>query len=174
MDQILQNIKYNKIYTNDIINTKYTQVINETNISKYKSLEEFIIYTYDVNSILEKTNKLYVNKKKIEIADKYAETHENIYKYSKRFKKALILNGLQKSNTFSTILFLSDLYNISIVLYNNNKYYELFYKCKNKIYVMCDKTGWYLTNKNNDINIKGELNDLSNLISKLDVESIYV
>ena len=67
MNTILSNISYNKQYTNEISKSKYTQKTDIEKVEKYEKLEDLIIYTFDVDSVLEKNNKMYVNTKKLEL-----------------------------------------------------------------------------------------------------------
>ena len=145
---ILSNISYNKKYTNDIKKSKYSQKIQTVNVEQYKSLEELIIYTYDINSLLEKNDKLYIVNKKLQLAEDLSEPNSNYEKfnYSKILKKSEIQSGLQKSNTLTTILYLSDVYNVSITVYYNNKYYELFNKKRDIFYVEYSNT-WCIVEK---------------------------
>ena len=88
MNKLLENIKYNKNYINVIKETKYSQKLKNNNTERYEKIEDLIIYTFDVDSVLEKNNKLYINNKKIELASKLSDTTNNyeLFNYSKHFK----------------------------------------------------------------------------------------
>ena len=174
MNTILENISYNKQYINDIVKSKYTQKIQTERVERYKKLEDLIIYTYDVDSILEKNNKLYLDNKKLELASELSETFNNytLFNYSKRLKKSEIQSGLQKSNTLTTIFYLSDIYDISIIIYFRDKYYKLSEKKRTDIYVEY-RDGWSVVLEK-DIKIPGELCELHDIIDlNIDTLDVY-
>ena len=79
MNNILKDIDYSKLYTNSINNSKYTQKIKTLDVEYYKYLEDLIIFTNDIESILDRNNKMYIKNKKIEYASKLSEKSD-IYK----------------------------------------------------------------------------------------------
>lgn len=174
MNTILETISYNKQYTNNIVISKYTQKIQTERVERYKRLEDLIIYTYDVDSILEKNNKLYVNNKKLELASELSDTFNNYvcFNYSKRLKKSEIQSGLQKLNTLTTILYLSDVYDISIIIYCQNKYYKLCQKKRMDIFVEY-RDSWSVVLEK-DIKTPGELCELQDIIDlNIDTLDVY-
>lgn len=172
MNKILTNIQYDLLYVNKIKHTKYSQKIHDQTI-KYKNLEELIIYTYDVESILEKQNELYINNKKIQLASELSDNQikYKTFNYSKCLKKSEIQTGLQKKNTLTTILYLSDIYNISIIIYYHDKYYILSKKKRTILFVEYDSL-WKIVEKKNII-VKGELCELHDIID-LNINTIDI
>ena len=107
--ELIKNIVYDDTYCNDIKSTKYTQakLIKNDNviecITSSKSLEELILHTYDYASMLDKNDKNYVEKRKLEFATLLDESCEIVYdkfKYDKRFSKKLLQRGLQQNDTY--------------------------------------------------------------------------
>lgn len=164
MNTILSNISYTKQYTNEITNSKYTQKLQTERVERYKNLEDLIIYTFDVDSILEKNNKMYVNAKKLELASELSDTFNNYisFNYSNRLKKSEIQSGLQKSNTLTTVLYLSDIYDISITIYYREKYYKLSEKKRTVDIFVEYRDSWSVVEKK-DIETPGELCELQDI-----------
>jgi len=182
---ILNNIKYDKLYTTDIKESNFTQGLDEPKPKKhkqnikveikedkpkiYKTLEELILFNYDYNSLLGDNAKIYMDQRKIEIASEIDENAEKCYdrfKYSKLFKKSLIQQGLQQRDTLSTIIYLSDLYNLSIIIYDkyNNKYYDLSSKEKDIFYVQYYNKKWSIYKTDKSINFEDSINGLENIL----------
>ena len=182
---ILNNIKYDKLYTTDIKESNFTQGLDEPKPKKhkqnikveikedkpkiYKTLEELILFNYDYNSLLGDNTKIYMDQRKIEIAseiDENAEKYYDRFKYSKLFKKSLIQQGLQQRDTLSTIIYLSDLYNLSIIIYDkyNNKYYDLSSKEKDIFYVQYYNKKWSIYKTDKSINFEDSINGLENIL----------
>jgi len=105
---ILNSIKYDKLYTTDIKESRFTQGLDEPKPKKYKqnikieieikedkpkiynTLEELVLLNYDYNSLLTDNIKLYLEQIKIKIASDIDENSDKYYdkfKYSKIFKK---------------------------------------------------------------------------------------
>lgn len=139
-------IQSNKIKTkkNDYKNKKYCNTI-----------DEIIISVNEPEYLLSETKELFVNKKKIEIANDLDDKDDNYEKfnYSKYFKKSLIQSGLQDDNMISTFIYLSDYYNINIYIYDKDSdvYYNYIDKNDKNIYVIFDKTGWIISDIDFDI-----------------------
>ena len=164
---IIKNIEYDQYYTHDIVESKYTQTsFKQSNIKQcsikqnikekeekkekkekkkkekeiFKTLEELLLFTYDYNSILQENPRIYIDKRKIELAtfiDEHTEKTYDNFSYDKKFSKRLIQQGLQETDSLSSILYICDLYNIAIILYDkyNNKYYKLSQKEKPLVYI---------------------------------------
>ena len=110
----------------------------------------------------------------MELASELSEISNNYdtFNYSKTLKKTDIQHGLQKSNTLSTILYLSDIYDISIIIYYRDKYYKLSKKKRKILYVEYANSWKIIENK--DINIKGDLCELKDIIDlNIDTIDIY-
>jgi len=183
---ILNNIKYDKLYTTDIKESNFTQGLDEPKPKKhkqnikveikedkpkiYKTLEELILFNYDYNSLLGDNTKIYMDQRKIEIAseiDENAEKYYDRFKYSKLFKKSLIQQGLQQRDTLSTIIYLSDLYNLSIIIYDkyNNKYYDLSSKEKDIFYVQYFNKKWSIFKTDKSIHFEDSIGGLENMLN---------
>ena len=181
----LENIRYKQKYTTLIKESKYTQSISNVinNIhdtsNSYKTLEELIIYTYDHNSLLNDNTKLYIDQFKLKLAtdidEKSSDKYDN-YKYSKKMKKNLIQNGLQKNDTISTIIYLGDIFSIDIIIKSDDNYYQLvdrkrdifFVEYKDGLWRSIEKCEYTLNTSDNlqnilDYNIKiDEIFDYAN------------
>lgn len=147
---ILKNIKYKQKYCSSILDSKYIQSSTTvTNVydlnNSYKTLEELIIYTYNYNSILNDNTNLYIDKCKLKLATDIEENKEKYYdkyNYSKKMKINLIQNGLQKSDTLSTVIYMSDIYSIDILIKINNNYYKLTDKNRDIFFVEYSDNLW--------------------------------
>lgn len=178
----LENIRYKQKYTTSIKESKYTQSItnvinNAHDISNsYKTLEELIIYIYDHNSILNDNTKLYIEQVKLKLAtdidEKSLEKYDN-YKYSKKMKKNLIQNGLQKNDTISTIIYLGDIFSIDIIIKTNDNYYQLvnrkrdlfFVEYRDKLWRSIEKCEYTLNTSDDLLNI---------LDYNIEIDDIYI
>ena len=206
---IIKNIEYDQYYTQDIIESKYTQhnikkeksnqdvnidikekeeyTFKGFNQRKEKTLEELLLFTYDYNSMLQENPKIYINKRKIELAsliDDHTDKTYDIFNYDKKFSKRLIQQGLQERDTLSSVLYISDLYNITIVLYDkyNNKYYKLSQKEKPLVYIEYYNHNFQIikdpTNEFKDIKYEDNIGGLENIIDcnikRLDIYKKYL
>ena len=90
-----------------------------------------------------------------------------------------IINTIRiaKINTLSTILYLSDIYNISIIIYYNNKYYKLCEKKREELHIEYNNNNWNIVEKK-DNKCKGELTELKDIINlnvnTLDIYNCYL
>ena len=191
---IIKNIEYDQYYTHDIVESKYTQCslkqdIKHENVKQekqekqekkekkkeiFKTLEELLLFTYDYNSILQENPKIYIDKRKIELAtfiDEHTEKTYDNFNYDKKFSKRLIQQGLQETDSLSSILYICDLYNIAIVLYDkyNNKYYKLSQKKKPLVYIEYYNHSFRTmedpTNDFKDINYETNIGGLDNIFN---------
>ena len=190
---IIKNIEYDKYYTYDIVESEYTQQslkqqsLNQQSLNQsspnqdkeknkkvFKTLEELLLFTYDYNSMFQENPKIYINKRKIELAtfiDEHTkETYDN-YNYDKKFSKKLLQQGLQEEDSLSSSLYISDLYNFTIILYDkyNNKYYKLSQKDKPLVYIEYYNHSFRImddpTNKFKDIKYEDNIGGLENIIN---------
>lgn len=138
--------KYGEKYINKIkINNKYLQSnnnqinVNNTNSKSknttniYNYLIDCIIFTNDIDCLLNNQDKTFIDKKKLEIATQIDEKQNEYYdsfNYNKHFKKKLIQINLQKINNLSSCLYLCDYYKINIVIFDKNK--DIYIKLNNK------------------------------------------
>ena len=194
---IIKNIEYDQYYTHDIVESKYTQTsFKQSNIKQcslkqnikhenvkqekqekkeiFKTLEELLLFTYDYNSMLQENPKIYIDKRKIELAtfiDEHTEKTYDNFNYDKKFSKRLIQQGLQETDSLSSILYICDLYNIAIVLYDkyNNKYYKLSQKEKPLVYIEYYNHSFRImedpTNDFKDINYESSIGGLDNIFN---------
>ena len=183
---LIKDIVYDNTYGN-IKNDKYTQcnITIEDNVVEYmtfsKSLEELLLHTYYYLSILKKKDKSYVESRKLEFAtllDEKGETTYDSFNYDKRFSKKLLQRGLQELDTLSTILYLSDLYDFGLVIYDKdyNKYYKLYTKSKPEVYICYENKCFRNMETPSDmLNIKymEDLSGLSNMLN-MNIKDIYI
>jgi len=185
---ILNSIKYDKLYTTDIKESRFTQGLDEPKPKKYKqnikieieikedkpkiynTLEELVLLNYDYNSLLTDNIKLYLEQIKIKIASEIDENSDKYYdkfKYSKIFKKSLIQQGLQQRDTLTTIIYLSDIYNLSIIIYDkyNNKYYDLSSRKKDIFYVQYFNKKWSIFKTDKSIHFEDSIGGLENMLN---------
>ena len=196
---IIKNIEYDQYYTHDIVESKYTQTsFKQSNIKQcslkqnikqekkkenvkqekkkkiFKTLEELLLFTYDYNSMLQENPKIYIDKRKIELAtfiDEHTEKTYDNFNYDKKFSKRLIQQGLQETDSLSSILYICDLYNIAIVLYDkyNNKYYKLSQKEKPLVYIEYYNHSFRImedpTNDFKDIKYETSIGGLENILN---------
>ena len=193
---IIKNIEYDQYYTHDIVESKYTQTsFKQSNIKQdikhenvkqekqekkekkkeiFKTLEELLLFTYDYNSMLQENPKIYIDKRKIELAtfiDEHTEKTYDNFNYDKKFSKKLLQQGLQEEDSLSSSLYISDLYNFTIVLYDkyNNKYYKLSQKEKPLVYIEYYNHSFRImedpTNDFKDINYESSIGGLDNIFN---------
>jgi hypothetical protein len=180
---LIKDIVYEKRYMNINIDD-YTQhkIIKENKIIKEivacKNLEELLLYKYDYNSVLENENA-YVEQRKIELAsfiDEHTEKTYDNFNYDKRFSKKLIQRGLQENDALTSVLYISDLYNFGIVLYDKieEKYYKLYSKIKPEIYVCYENRTFRIIDKPIvDIKYTDKLDGLTNILN-LNIKDVYI
>ena len=180
---ILNNIKYKQKYSLTIRNSKYTQSTdNVTNIihdvsNSYKTLEELIIYTYDHNSILNDNTQLYIEQVKLKLAtdidEKSSDKYEK-FKYSKKMKKNLIQNGLQKIDTISSIIYLGDIFSTDIIIKTNDNYYQLVNRKRDKFFVEY-KDGLWRSIKKQEYSLEESIEYLQNILNfNINPGDIYI
>jgi len=187
---IIKNIEYDQYYTHDIVESEYTQcsIKQSNNENKnikqenkkeekkeiFKTLEELLLFTYDYNSMLQENPKIYIDKRKIELAtfiDEHTEKTYDNFNYDKKFSKRLIQQGLQETDSLSSVLYICDLYNITIVLYDkyNDKYYKLSQKKKPVVYIEYYNHSFRVmedpTNNFKDINYETSIGGLDNIFN---------
>lgn len=185
--ELIQNIVYDNIYCDNIKNSKYTQrrLLNKNDniecITSSKNLEELILHTYDYASLIDKNDKNYVEKRKLEFATLLDENGEIVYdkfNYDKRFSKKLLQRGLQQNDILSTILYLSDLYDFGLIIYDKdyNKYYKLYTKVKPEVYICYENKIFRNMEKPSDmikIDFMEDLSGLSNMLD-MDIKDIHI
>ena len=183
---IIKDIEYDQYYTHDIVESKYTQCslnlnIKHENVKKeekkkeiFKTLEELLLFTYDYNSMFQENPKIYMNKRKIELAtfiDEHTEKTYDNFNYDKKFSKKLLQQGLQEEDSLSSSLYISDLYNFTIILYDkyNNKYYKLSQKDKPLVYIEYYNHSFRImedpTNDFKDIKYETSIGGLENILN---------
>ena len=184
---LIKDIVYETRYC-DIIESKYTQhkiventdlVVKEVEVAK--TLEELLLFKYDYNSVLQENPELYVNKRKMELGsfiDEHTEKTYDAFGYDKKFSKKLIQRGLQETDMLSTSLYLSDLYNFTIVLYEkmNDKYYKLSVKDKPLVYICYENKSFRYIEESNvlgDIVYENDINGLKDIVN-CNVKDIHI
>lgn len=188
---LIKDIVYEKRYTDAIVESGYLQhkIIKDQGqiidkiipkIISCKNLEELLLYKYDYNSVLE-NNNTYVEQRKIELADIIDEHTEKTYdnfNYDKSFSKKVIQRGLQERDTLSSILYICDLYDISIVLYDrqNDKYYKLYSKEKTIIHVCYEHQSFRIMETPTElkhINYEEKLDGITNILN-LNIKDVFI
>ena len=184
---LIKDIVYEKRYC-EIIESKYTQhkiventdlVVNTVEVAK--TLEELLLFKYDYNSVLQENPELYVNKRKMELGsfiDEHTEKTYDVFGYDKKFSKRLIQRGLQETDMLSTSLYLSDLYNFTIVLYDKmkDKYYKLSVKDKPLVYICYENKSFRYIKESDvlgDVVYENDINDLKDIVN-CNVKDIHI
>lgn len=157
---ILNNIKYNKNYTEKINHiyddcTLFQNVKNTKNLrynkKTYKYIDELLYKEFNYFSILDidTIDSVFMN-----IAsniDENTDKYYNKFQYNNKFSKSLIQRGLQEKNNISTLLYLGDLYEISFVIHivSNNKYILLNDNDYKKVIIDYNNSHFSINNDNN-------------------------
>ena len=163
----------NNVYCDKIKISEYLQSTSTSVNSHvlYPNIIELLFTQFDhPYSLIESKDKsLYIKKKLIEIATNLEENSDEYYdrfNYNKKMSIPVIQYGIQSMNTISALLYLGDLYNITIVVYLNKTKKKIITSDKNKkifhlIYTPEGK--WYNTD-----NVSDELtNYINSSISEL-------
>ena len=139
-------VKLKNVYKNDYKNE-----------NRYcSSFDELIISLNEPDYLLTDTKDLFVTKFKIVIANNLDEDKSklyDIYNYSKTFNISVIQSGLQEQNMMSSLIYLSDYYNINVYIYNKiiNQYYNYIDKNDKNVYIIFDSTGWKISDIDFDV-----------------------
>tara|TARA_Y100001980_G_scaffold37236_1_gene14060 strand:- start:4640 stop:5356 length:717 start_codon:yes stop_codon:yes gene_type:complete len=162
--ELLSIKKSSENYVSKILDSNYIQTYNVKKkantyceIDKYySSIDELIISLKEPDYLLTDTKDLFLNKIKLDIANKLDEDKNKYYdkyNYSKQFNTNVIQSGLQDINMLSTLIYLSDYYNINVFIYHKlgNEYYNYIDKNEKNVYVIYDNTGWILSDTNFDL-----------------------
>jgi hypothetical protein len=142
--ELLQNLTSKKNYCETIETSTYLQRINEFAQSKvYQNINNLFIDRFDptCNIVDEKDKSVYMKQRLVEIAtdiDEKKETTYDKFNYDKKMKSSLIQNGLQTTNNLSSVLYLSDLYKVTTVVYIESKqnYVETSQKDREKLHIL--------------------------------------
>ena len=93
--------------------------ITKDNLNKVVEMIEKLVHNYC--SLLDENDKdVYMNQFLIEIAsyiDEESQTYYDNFNYSKQFKPSNVQLGLQTPNNLTSLLYLSDLYGVSSIIY---------------------------------------------------------
>ena len=187
---LIKDITYIEKYADKIIEGKYTQtnIKNDSNkvnikndIELYNTLEGLLLFKYDYNSLLQDNFELYITNRKMQLGsliDEYTDKTYDAFNYDKKFSKRLLQRGLQDNDTLSTSLYLSDLYNFTIVLYDKGygKYYKLSVKNKPMVYICYENKMFKFIDDPTvvkDIVYEENINGLENIV-KCNVKDIHI
>lgn len=170
-----------KTYCQKINSSKYAQDISEKR-DLFPTIIELLFHLYDPCYSMTTTNdkQLYVKQKIIEIASDIDENPDDFSKknYSKVMNSNVIQHGLQKNNTLSSLLYLSDIYNVSINVYIESKKLWVSTSLKNRdeIDILYTNNGkWTHFNDNKEEYKESEFSILSEcLVMDVIKKSIYV
>jgi len=144
-----------------------------------KDICELIIGENELNysSMSEKEKINFIRNKKLELASNINLDKDGNNPYIKKWKPKLIQNGLQKTNSLSSILYLNELYKINVVVYNSetDKYYATTLKKYDSIYCKYKNNSWELFKPNDDTKIEFEM-DIEKLdgIMDIDIDTILI
>ena len=117
-----------KAFCNKIKPSSYEQSLENRVLSSdlYPSLIESLFSNFDHHYTLidERDKELYVKQRILEIASDIDENSDiyNSFNYLKNMNRSDVQQGLQKNNTVSALLYLSDLYKVSTVVYLEPQY----------------------------------------------------
>jgi len=121
--ELLSSLNSNKNYCDTIKTSNYTQRVNDYPRKKvYHKINDLFIDRFDATcSILEEKEKeIYIKQRIVEIATAIDENKSeayDIFNYSKQMKSSIIQIGLQSVNNLTSLLYLSDLYKVSSIIY---------------------------------------------------------
>ena len=161
--ELLKNIEVkSNNYTKKINSSSYIQTygikdkkVIVNNLYRYfRSIDELIISINEPDYYFDENKESYFNKIKIDIASKLEENKKELYdkfNYSKFFDISLIQTGLQEINKLSTLIYLSNYYDVNIYIKHLDICYNYLDKNKKNIYVICDSNGWKLSDKDYDL-----------------------
>ena len=162
--ELLTIKKSSENYVSKILDSNYIQIYNVKKkvntyykIDKYySSIDQLIISLKEPDYLLSEDKELFLNKIKLNIANLLDEDkiqYYDKYNYSKKFNTNVIQSGLQDINMLSTLIYLSDYYNINVFIYHKlgNEYYNYIDKNEKNVYVIYDNTGWTLSDTNFDL-----------------------
>jgi len=126
-----------------------TRKITESIKNGKKDICEIIIGENELNysSLSEKEKINFIRNKKLELASNInLVDKDGNNPYIKKWNSKLIQTGLQKDNSLSSILYLNELYNINVVIYNSetDEYYATTLKKYDSIYCKYKDNSWEL------------------------------
>lgn len=178
MEFIEEFLKSKNDFASKINDSKYLE--KPKKVKKLKGVNdicEIIIgqneIEYSSLSDSEKVN--FIRNKKLE----YASSINLSKNYIKKWKTKLIQNGLQGINNLSSILYLNELYNSKVIIYNGEteEYYTTSLKNYEPIYCQYKNNSWYLIDSknidHNHLNSKTDIKNLDNIIN-LDIDTILI
>jgi len=121
MDLLIKYTK-DKAYSDRIINTSYTQCIQNNIIPVFPTFIDLIFSVFDhhYSMVENKDKKLYIKQRVLEIATELDEDRLDKYdkfNYLKCMNSTLIQQGLQSMKSISALLYLGDYYSISFHIF---------------------------------------------------------
>ena len=145
------NNDYTKLINSSSYEQKISSKIFNNKSSKYcNSLLDIFLSNFDPSYVLMdmKDRKNYIKKKAISIASELDENKIEKYDkfhYNSGMKSNIIQTGLQLDNNTSTLLYLSDYYNVStlIYLYDSKKYVKTSDKIRTNFRIIYKQNKWY-------------------------------
>lgn len=167
--ELLTNLKQNKDYCQLIKPSSYEQRISEYPKRKvYQNINHLFIDLYDPTcSILEQKDKgVYIKQRLVEVATELDENHKEKYEkfnYSKQMKPSLIQTGLQQANQLSSVVYLSDIYNVTPVIYIDSSQTKitLTEKIRKNLHILYKDGSFMELDAGPEFKI-GDINDLQN------------
>lgn len=183
--ELLSSLSTHKNYCDTIKKCSFTQRTQEypTN-TVYHTINDLFIDRFDPTcQILENKDKYVYRKQRIvEIATALDENKEESYSkfsYSKQMKSSFIQIGLQTPNTLSSLLYLSDLYKVTSIIYIDSLKTKVITSKKNRDYLhILFKDGSYMELDEPIESNEGEFKDLEECfilnVKSFDVYNTYL
>ncbi len=181
MDILLNNTNA-KTYCKSINNSTYIQKSNNKSRSFFPNIIELLFTNYDhLYSVIEpKDRNLYVNQRIVEICSLMEEDPVKYYdrfNYNKKMDKSTIQYGLQNMNHVSSLLYLADIYNITITVYIEKTKKKIITSDKNRtnIHIVYTSGGkWYILDTKDEEYKDDEFTNLSEcLVTDISTKHIY-
>lgn len=139
-----------KSYCDSIQKTEYTQKIDMTEnlqMTEYPSLINVFLTKFDPHLSLMDDKELYIKQSILQIASDIDENKELFDSMNyHRIKPSLIQYGLQMNNRVSSLLYLSDLYQVSTIVYIESKQIKILTSPKQRglFHIIYTKNGKWL------------------------------
>jgi len=179
--ELLSNHMNTKVFCDRIIISKYQQSTDNTvKETLYPNLIELLFTHYDHHFAMvdSKDKELYVKQRLVELASQLEEDAQNSYtkfNYNKQMNISTIQHGLQSMNHVSALLYLSDLYKITIVIYLEGQCKVITSdKTRLLLHIVYTKEGkWFMTETPPDYKLS-DFNQLSEcLVCDVKSKDIY-
>jgi len=172
-----------KAFCNKIKPSSYEQSLENRVLSSdlYPSLIELLFSNFDHHYTLidEKDKELYVMQRILEIASDIDENSDiyNSFNYLRNMNRSDVQQGLQKNNTVSALLYLSDLYKVSTVVYMESSKSKVITSDKQRqiFSILYTSEGKWMNLNSEPINFKQvDFSELSHCLTMdVDTKNVY-